>query len=55
MIRFEIFIGKDSLWHWHLLAANNEIVCWSEGYSTRQTAINSVNWVKTYSPNAAIA
>lgn len=54
MIRFVIYMGKDNLWYWHLLAANNEIVCWSEGYSTKQAAINSVIWVKTYGPNAPI-
>lgn len=36
------------------MAANNEIVCWGEGYEERQGAINSINWVKRNSPTAPI-
>jgi len=54
MIRFEVYIGQDNLYHWRLVAANNQIVCWSEGYNTRQGAIDSVNWVKTNAGSAPV-
>jgi uncharacterized protein YegP (UPF0339 family) len=53
MIKFEIYQSPiDRLWRWRLWAANNRIVCWSEGYSSKQEAQRSVNWVKAYA-NAA--
>jgi uncharacterized protein YegP (UPF0339 family) len=53
-IRYEIYIGQDRFYHWRLVAANNQIVCWSEGYSSRQAAIDSINWVKTNGPTAPL-
>ena len=55
MTKFEIYVGRDNLYHWKLIASNGEIVCWGEGYSSRQGAINSINWVKAYAPSAPIA
>lgn len=46
VIKFEVYLGKDGAYYWRLKAANNEIVCWSEGYNSKQGAVNSVNWVK---------
>lgn len=46
MIKFQIYMGRDQLYHWRLLASNGEIVCWSEGYSSLQNADKSVEWVK---------
>jgi len=54
VIKFEIYYGNDSTYHWRLRAANGEIVCWSEGYNSKQGAINSANWVKINAPNAPI-
>jgi uncharacterized protein YegP (UPF0339 family) len=37
----------DSKWYWDLYSdTNNKIVCWAEGYSTRQAAIDSIDWVR---------
>lgn len=52
MTKFEIYFGQDKMWHWRLKGANGEIVCWSEGYSSNQGAINSANWVKINAPIA---
>lgn len=52
MIHFKIKINTKGEWYWVLYAANGEPVCWSEGYSSRQGAANSANWVKL---NAALA
>jgi hypothetical protein len=54
MIKFEIYIGVDKLYHWRLKAANGEKVCWSEGYSSLENAENSINWVKIYAPKAPV-
>lgn len=54
MVKFEIYFGQDEVWHWRLKATNGEIVCWSEGYASKQGAITSVNWVKTNAPYARI-
>jgi len=47
MVRFQIYIDQSGEYRWRLVAANNEIVAWSEGYTTKQGAIDSANWVKT--------
>lgn len=44
MIVYEVYLGKDNLYHWRLKASNGEIVCWSEGYSSKQGAMTSVAW-----------
>lgn len=54
MIRFQIYYGQDNAWHWRLKAVNGEILCWGEGYTTRQGAINSADWVKRNAPTAPI-
>ncbi len=55
MIRFEIYLSpNDQLYHWRLVAANGEIVCWGEGYSSRQNALDAVNWVKRNGPMAPV-
>jgi uncharacterized protein YegP (UPF0339 family) len=42
MAVYEIYLGKDNLYHWRLKAANGEIVCWGDGYNTKQNAHNPV-------------
>ncbi|TSD03408.1 MAG: hypothetical protein Athens071416_89 [Parcubacteria group bacterium Athens0714_16] len=54
MIKFEIYIGKDKLYHWHLKAVNGEIVCWSEGYSSLENAKKSVMWTRINAPYAIL-
>lgn len=52
MVKFEIYIGLDKLHHWRLKGANGEKVCWSEGYSSHQAAMDSIAWVKYWAPSA---
>ena len=54
MIKFEIYLGQDGLYHWRLKAANGEIVCWGEGYNSKQGARSSAEWVKKYASIAII-
>ena len=37
--RVELFRGRDRLWYFHRVAANNEVVADSEGYQNRADAI----------------
>ncbi len=55
MQHFDLYIGLDKKYHWRLRAKNGEIVCWSEGYETRQGALNSIGWVKRNAPTATIS
>lgn len=40
--------------YWYLLSANNEKICWSEGYSSKQNAQKSIDFVKKYAAGADI-
>lgn len=54
MVRFQVYRDSKGEYRWRLLAGNNEIVAISEGYTTKQGAINSANWVKKWAPVASI-
>ncbi len=44
--RFEIFRGVGGLFYWRYVAANNETMCHSEGFTTKQSAIHAIGVVK---------
>ena len=52
MGKYELFQDGKEEWRWHLKARNGEIVCWAEGYSSKQKALESIEWNKE---NAAAA
>lgn len=54
MVRFEIYVNRANQYQWRLVAANNQIVCWGEGYSSKQSALDSVNWVKRWAASAPV-
>lgn len=54
MVRFEIYINQARQYQWRLVAANNQYVCWGEGYSSKQAAIDSINWVKHWAALAPL-
>jgi hypothetical protein len=54
MAYFVIYKDYKGEYRWRLKANNGEIVADSEGYITKQSAINSANWVKTNAPNALV-
>jgi uncharacterized protein YegP (UPF0339 family) len=45
--RFQVFKGLDLNYHFHLRAANGEIVLQSQAYTTRTSAISGTSSVKT--------
>ncbi len=54
MAFFVIYKDVRGNYRWRLKANNGEIVADSEGYTIKQSAINSANWVKTNAPSASI-
>lgn len=42
MNRWGVFRGVDDLWYWHLVAANDEVLATSEGYTTKEHAQEGV-------------
>jgi uncharacterized protein len=52
--KFTIFQGTDRQWYFRLRAPNGQTLCHSEGYTTRQSALNGVNAVKAYAPLADV-
>lgn len=52
--KFMIFQGTDRQWYFRLRASNGETLCHSEGYTTRQSALNGVAAVKAYAPLADV-
>ncbi|MFA5069953.1 MAG: DUF1508 domain-containing protein [Patescibacteria group bacterium] len=53
-MRFEIYRDNANEYRWRLVAANNEFVAWSEGYSSKQNAIDSVQWIKRWAASVPI-
>lgn len=54
MIRFEVYRDVAGGFRWRLVASNNRIVAWSESYESKQGAIDSAQWVKTWASSAPI-
>lgn len=50
---FEVWQSRNNLqWYFRLKAPNNEIICNSEGYTTRAGAEQGLARVKAYAPTA---
>ena len=52
--KFTIFQGTDRQWYFRLRAPNGQTLCHSEGYTTRESALNGVNAVKAYASLANV-
>ena len=52
--KFEIETGKDGQFYWHFKSANGEIVCHSEGYTTKDSAMTGIESVKQNAAGAVI-
>ncbi len=46
MGKFEIFIGADGQFYFHLKAENGLIIAASQGYTTKQSAQNGIDAIK---------
>jgi len=54
MAKFQIYEDRAGEHRWRLKALNGEIVCVSEGYSSKQNAENSVDWTKANAKDASV-
>lgn len=54
MFHFEIYIGVDRLFHWRFVSSNGRNICWSEGYSSKQNALESIRIVQNNSDSSDI-
>lgn len=53
--RFEVFKSNaNSQYYWRFRAPNNEIMCQSEGYIQKSSAINTINMIKAKAASAAV-
>ena len=51
---FVLKTGRDNQFYWSLKAGNHETIATSEGYTTKQSALNGIESVKKNAPNAEI-
>ncbi len=54
MNKFEIFVGSDSKFYFHLKAENGEIIAASQGYTTKQSAESGIDSIKRTAVEAAV-
>lgn len=52
--KFQIFNGKDGQFYFRLKAANGEIVCSSEGYTSLQNCKHGIEVIQKISASAEI-
>ncbi len=46
MGKFEIFLGADGKFYFHLKAENGQIIASSQGYTTKQSAENGIEAIQ---------
>jgi hypothetical protein len=54
MNKFEIFIGSECKFYFHLKAENGEIIAASQGYTTKQSAESGIDAVKRIAAMAGV-
>jgi len=52
--KFQVFKGEDDQFYFRLKAANGEIICASQGYTSKQSCLNGIEAVKTAASSATI-
>lgn len=52
--KFEISTGNDGKFYWHFKGGNGEIVCHSQGYSTKDAAKDGIQSVKDNAASAVV-
>lgn len=55
MGKFEIFIGEDGQFYFHLKAENGLIIAASQAYTTKQSAENGIEAIKRVAMQAEIS
>ncbi|CAN7397183.1 DUF1508 domain-containing protein [Microbacterium sp. LjRoot45] len=52
--KFELFTDKGGQWRFNLKASNGQIIASSEGYSSKSSALNGIESVRTNAPGAEV-
>ena len=52
--KFQVFKGQDDQFYFRLKAANGEIICASQGYTTKQSCIVGIEAIKTVAAQSPI-
>ena len=52
--RYEIFLDREERYRFRLCASNGEIVCASQGYSAKQSALDGIASIAENAPVAAV-
>lgn len=52
--KFELFTDKGGQWRFNLKASNGQIIASSEGYSSKSSALNGIESVRTNAPDAEV-
>jgi uncharacterized protein YegP (UPF0339 family) len=52
--KFQVFKGEDDQFYFRLKAANGEIICASQGYTTKHSCWNGIEAVKSTAADASI-
>jgi uncharacterized protein YegP (UPF0339 family) len=53
-MRFQVLRSSNGLYWWRIKGGNGEIMCSSEGYTTKQSALHAVYVVKTSAAGAPV-
>ena len=54
MSKFNLFKDKAGEWRFNLVADNGKIVCSSEGYKRKNSALNGIKCIKKIAKRSAI-
>lgn len=54
MYAFEIFQGRDKQFYWRFRASNGEIMCGSEGYTSKSSARNAIESMQKNTASAEV-
>jgi len=52
--KFELWVDKGGDWRFNLKASNGQVIATSEGYSSKESALNGIRSVQTNAPGAEI-
>ena len=52
--KFELWVDKAGDYRWNLKAANGQVIATSQGYSSKASAVNGIDSVRTNAPDAEV-
>ncbi len=52
--KYEVFLDREDKFRFRLIASNGEIICASQGYTTKASAYGGIESIKENAPEAAV-